>query len=246
MGTDPKHPDRRSEVNPWLQTEATTGNPAKDAPWYRKYFPVPTQWKYDDIDNNKDTAGAATAKPNDERYTSRAVNWRTDIRATQTDGLGLPQGKTAPSWTLNWNKDIYIDLVKDVQELIDDCDLDCQAKGSQLTAIAGLNSLALFFIMIQALFMFIGTWKSWARIFQVYCNFFTCIFQFAILCVSAAMLFTKYATFCGQSVVRTAGDIQWTMRDDYQVIVMLWATQFIWMFAFFFCGLCGAHRCSDK
>jgi hypothetical protein len=221
--TGPKWPDRRGEANPFLTTAAAGNEPARDAEWYRKGFPQPVEWIKD---NTVDTVD------DNEEYSSRVENWSTDIESVALNKL-------------NWKKDIYIDLLKDIQELIDDCDLDCQSKGSQMTLIAGLNSLSLFFIMIQALLMFIGTWRKYVRIFQVYCNIFTCVFQLVILIVSGALLFTKYAAFCGKSVIRTAGWVQWTMKDDYDMTIMLWATQFIWMFIFFCCGLCSAHK-SEK
>lgn len=161
-------------------------------------------------------------------------NWQTNIKPAQLVDF---------SEKINWKDDIFNDLMKDVTEIIDDCDIDCQAKGSQLSVVHLLNSLALFFIQIQAILMFIGTWRSTARICQVYCNFFTCLFQFAVIITSMALLFSKYSAFCGKSVIRTAGDsLLWTMKDDYDMAVGLVLTQIIWMFAFFFCGLCSADR----
>jgi len=119
---------------------------------------------------------------------SGVVNWSTNIK---------PAANVNSSEKINWKDDIFNDLMKDVAEIIDDCDIDCQAKGSQLSVVHLLNSLALFFIQIQAILMFIGTWRSNVRIFQVYCNFFTCLFQFAVIITSFALLFSKYSAFCG-------------------------------------------------
>ena len=40
---------------------------------------------------------------------------------------------------MNWaDEDLYRDFLKDWIDLFEDCDIDCQARGSQLTTIAGL------------------------------------------------------------------------------------------------------------
>ena len=125
--------------------------------------------------------------------------------------------------------------------------MDCQAKGSQMTLVAILNSTALALICVNALCMFAGTWRASSRIFSVYCTFFSCLFQFAILVTSGVLLFTPYARMCGYSLTKTFSDsFMWTMRDDYSTVVTLWATQFIWMFVFVCFGMCSAMKTDDK
>ena len=151
------------------------------------------------------------------------MNWSGDISATGSYKIA--------------DEDLYKNWLKAYVDMVEDCDPECQAKGSQMTLVGLLNSIALGFICINAFCMFAGTWRHRARIFSVYCTFFSCLFQFAVLVTSGVFLFTPFAMFCAGSLVQTAGKgIQWTMADDYATTVTLWATQFIWMFVFLFIG----------
>ena len=125
-----------------------------------------------------------------------------------------------------------------------DCDIDCQAKGSQLTLVASLNEASLALIVFNALLGIWGGWSAIGRVSQTYCTFLACTFQLAILIVCATMLFTPYAKMCYTSLYPTAGEENglWTMHDDYMTVVTLWGTQFVWVFVFLFIGLCGAVR----
>ena len=42
-------------------------------------------------------------------------------------------------------------------DLFEDCDIDCQATGSQLTTVAGLMGLSYGIVCLNAIFMFCGT-----------------------------------------------------------------------------------------
>ena len=55
-----------------------------------------------------------------------------------------------------YNKDIYRDYLDDWITMVDDCDIDCQAKGSQMTLFATLMGTLFGLIGLNALFMFIG------------------------------------------------------------------------------------------
>jgi len=135
-------------------------------------------------------------------------------------------------------------------ESMKDCDMDCQAKGSQLSLVAALNVASLTLIFLNGLLGIWGGWSAFSRVAQTYFNIFTCMFQLAILFTCSAMLFTPYAMQCYTSLFPTAGGFSddstgftlWTMHDDYVMIIVLWASQFIWMFIFFFIGMCGAYR----
>jgi len=124
-----------------------------------------------------------------------------------------------------------------------DCDLDCQAKGSQLTVVAALNVASLALIVFNSLMGILGGWNKCGRITQTYCSFVACFLQLAVLISCGAMLITPYAFTCYGSMQPTfTKDSMWTMHDDYLTVLILWATQFIWMFIFFVIGMCGAFR----
>ena len=125
---------------------------------------------------------------------------------------------------------------------MDDCDIDCQRAGTQLTLIATLMGVAYGIVGLNALFMFIGTWRYRWRICSIYCTFFACFFQFFILCVVGALLFTKTNAICARSLFNTATGMPWTMADDFYVTFVIWIASFIWMFVFVCCGMCSAFR----
>ena len=99
-----------------------------------------------------------------------------------------------------------------------------------MTVIATLQSLAWSLIMINAILMVMGAWFWMVRAFSLYCTYFACLFQFIMLIASGTMMFTDYAKMCGRSIVKTAGaDDLWTMADEYNSTVSLWATSWIMM-----------------
>ena len=139
-------------------------------------------------------------------------------------------------------KEVFVDSLKAYINIVDDCDTDCQKLGGGLSVVAGINQISLGFVMLNFLCMFIGTWRWRARVFSTYCTFVSCFVQFIILIVSATMLFTDYASMCARSMTSTAGDLQWTMADDWQNIVTAWATQWVWMFIWLCVGMCQQYR----
>jgi len=159
-------------------------------------------------------------------------DWTLDIR---TEG------------SMNWaGEDLYKDILKAKIELYEDCDLDCQKRGSGMTIVAILNQTVLGLIGLNALFMFIGTWRYRWRACSVYCTIAMCMFQFIVLIVSATMLFSKYTmTLCATSLTSTAPDFMWSMADDVNINVQLWGAQLILMFCFVCCGFCSAYKADD-
>lgn len=154
---------------------------------------------------------------------------------------------TAPnSWQFA-NEDAWLDWEEARLDLWEDCDLDCQAAGSQMSLVASLNGTALGFIGLNALFMFIGTWRYRWRVCSIYCTLFACLFQFAVIITSATMLFSSYTTvMCATSLTNTmGGSLPWYMADDWAVNVMLWVGQIFLMFGFLACGLCSAMKSED-
>ena len=132
--------------------------------------------------------------------------------------------------------------MKEKIELYEDCDVDCLAKGSQLTTIAVLMSVAYSVIGLNAIGMFIGTWRYGFRICSVYCTFIACMLQFALLIAVGAMLFTKYNVICGRSLYPTHNYYLYTMNDDFYWTFSSWVVSWIWMFVFVCCGMCSSYR----
>ena len=135
-----------------------------------------------------------------------------------------------------------------IGDMIDlgDCDMDCQANGSQLTLVAALNEASLALIVANGLLGIWGGWSPVGRMSQTYCTFLAFTFQLVILIVCGTMLFTPFAKTCYSSLFPTAGDYSmWTMHDDYIMVVVLWGTQFIWLFIFACIGLCGAVKSEE-
>ena len=105
------------------------------------------------------------------------------------------------SGSTNWSDgDLYKDLLKDKIDLFEDCDADCHAKGSQLTIMGVLMSVMYTIVGLNALAMFIGTWRYRWRICSVYCTFVACMIQFALLIAVGALMFTKYNAVCARSL----------------------------------------------
>lgn len=112
-----------------------------------------------------------------------------------------------------------------------------------MSIVASLNGTALGIIGLNAVFMFIGTWRYRWRVCSIYCTLFACLFQFAIIVTSATMLFSSYTlVMCAPSLTETAPGMPWYMADDWTVNVMLWIAQIFLMFGFLACGLCSAMK----
>ena len=87
-----------------------------------------------------------------------------------------------------WETEMYRDLMRDYVDMVDDCDIDCQARGSQLTLVAVLLGAVYGLVCLNALFMFIGTWRYRFRICSVYFTMFVCLFQFAVIVATGVIL----------------------------------------------------------
>jgi len=159
------------------------------------------------------------------------VNWSTNVKAVH------PMHQLAPLPPKLDLSDDFALMKRNLKHLetMKDCDLDCQAKGSQLSLVAALNVASLTLIVLNGLLGIWGGWSALSRVAQTYFNIFTCLFQLAILITCGTMLFPT----AGE---QSTGFTLWTMRDDYVMIITLWGTQFIWLFVFFFIGMCGAYR----
>jgi len=134
--------------------------------------------------------------------------------------------------------ELYRDLVKDYIDMVDTCDIDCQARGSQLTIVAILMNVVYSLVCLNALFMFIGTWRPYFRICSTYFTWFVCLFQFCVLVATGTILDSKYNRVCMRSMTQTWGVGIWTMADDFFVTGSLWVLSFFLMIGFVCCAGC--------
>jgi len=156
----------------------------------------------------------------------RAKAWDTEISVTGQ---------------INWSdKELTTALNNARVDLQDDCDMDCQKRGSSLSAVAALMSTAYGIIALNALFMFIGAWRYRWRVCSVYCTMCACLVQVVILMLTAVMLTGKYNTVCMHSLTNTFEGSRWTMNDDFQMTFNLWFVSWILMLPFVCCGMCSA------
>ena len=147
------------------------------------------------------------------------------------------------SGSINWaNNDLNMELIQAFIDLANDCDMDCQKNGSQLTTIGILMGSAFGLIALNSLFMLIGAWRYRWRVCSVYCTFVACMLQFALTVASATMLFTKYNNVCGRSLTNTFAGFRWTMNDDVTMTFNFWLCSLILMFPFLCCGMCSTYQ----
>ena len=149
----------------------------------------------------------------------------------------------------NWNDvDLYRDFRRDWLETIETCDVDCQAKGSQLTLIAGLLGLVYGLVGLNALAMFIGTWRYRWRVCSAYFTAVICMFQLCVLIATGCLMFTKYNGICARSMRKTSvwdGAFIWTMSDDFYMTFSLWIASFFTMFGFVHCSSEQVRQCKN-
>ena len=65
-------------------------------------------------------------------------------------------------------------MLKAINDLAEDCDMDCQRRGTQLTVVAILMSTAYGIIAVNALLMLAGTWVVYARVISIFCSMAAC------------------------------------------------------------------------
>ena len=66
------------------------------------------------------------------------------------------------------DRDVYKDYLSDFINMVEDCDIDCQAKGSQLTPIAFLMVISHGVVLLNALFMLLGSVMTFFRVVTIY------------------------------------------------------------------------------
>lgn len=108
-----------------------------------------------------------------------------------------------------------------------------------MTAIASLMGFVYGIIGLNALFMFIGTWRPNWRVCSVYCTLCTCVCQLITLIIVATMLFTPYNNICSRSLYPSWGpSLPYYMADDFYWTYTLWIASIITMFIFCCIGMC--------
>jgi len=230
-------------------TEKGTYNPAY---WEKKNAGTITPEEEETIPNKIDTPQSANVPYLDKFSTTTQDTDNPDAPEDLRNDANIKRNDTPwrQSWDtsiridgkMNWaDENLYRDLLKDYIALGEDCDVDCQANGSQLTTIAGLMGAVYGLVALNAVFMFIGTWRYKWRVCSIYMTFGVCLFQLAATIAAGALLFTKYNAICARSIRETMGDGNlWSMADDFYITFSLWITSFIAMFCFLCCGLCSA------
>lgn len=211
-------------------------------------------------DVNKVTAGAATdfyLQREDGSYSYQSgINGWWNVKDEQSyvetwAAPGVPTGNYEASkstdlridGTWGWSdKSIYVNQLEAWVEMREDCDKDCQARGSQLSIVGVLMGTVYSLVALNALFMFIGAWRYRWRACSLYCTMFTCLFHLFVTIACGALLMTKYNAVCSLSMYWTNETMRWTMRDDFAVTTTLWGGSFVTCFIFLCCGMCSAYK----
>ena len=111
--------------------------------------------------------------------------------------------------------DFYKNYLKNEIALMEDCDTDCQQKGSQMTSVARLNKILFEIIVANAAIMFLGAFFYEFRVVSVCSTPSVALIYVYIIVYTWSLLNSPYAIFCSHSMQDTTGDHKWTMRDDY-------------------------------
>lgn len=138
-----------------------------------------------------------------------------------------------------YEEDLYVDYLEDYITMVEDCDVECQATGSNMTAIASLMGFVYGIVGLNSLFMFIGTWRANWRVCSVFCTIATCFCTFIVLIIVATMLFTSYNAVCARSLYPAWGEsVPYTMADDFYWTFFIYILTWIFMFVFACIGMC--------
>ena len=127
--------------------------------------------------------------------------------------------------------------------MVDDCDIECQQKGSQLSVVATLLSIPYGLFGLSGIMMIIGNVTPNCRVGALFCSLCSGCLLFIFLLVSATMLFSQYSMVCSRSMVKTAGDgIFWYMADDWRMVWALWSISWPVLMCLCCCGCANAVK----
>lgn len=140
-----------------------------------------------------------------------------------------------------WDEDLFKEALRDKITMVDDCDIECQQKGSGLSVVATIMAIPYAMFALTGIMMALGNVTPNCRVGAIFCTFCSGLVLWIMLIVSATMIFSDYSTVCRKSMVKTAGDgIYWYMADDFQMVILLWATSWITLNLFCCCGCMNA------
>ena len=74
--------------------------------------------------------------------------------------------------------------------MVEECDIDCQQKGSQLTSIAFLMIISYSMVILNSIIMCLGSIRFFFRICATLCSMFFCCGQIVIQFMCISLLFT--------------------------------------------------------
>ncbi len=208
---------------------------------YEQYSEPQKDWN-DDYAYNKATGPIDAKAPYQVRYDSTTTNGKTVYKKTNEYRADAWDVDINVNGKINFDTPYYDELMEAKIELMEDCDIDCQKRGSQLTLIATLMGAAYGCIGLNALFMFCGAWWFYLRMCSMICTMVACLFQFAILITTGVLMMTKYNNVCMRSLTPTVEGFRWTMADDFYVTFSLWVISFFAMFIFVCCGMCSGYK----
>ena len=174
------------------------------------------------------------------------AGYREDLVRGTVNNAGFGYIESAQRWDTQlsvegkvdyYDEDLYRDMLKDFITMVDDCDIDCQQKGSGLSVVSALLAIPYAMFGLTGIMMLLGNVTAGCRVGAIFCTICSGCVLFIMLLVSATMLFSNYSAVCMKSMTKTAGDgLFWHMADDFRMVVTLWATSWIWLMCFCCCG----------
>lgn len=187
------------------------------------------------------TSGTPAYYKEGDKYIPVGSGWwtRTDTRYVASgDGFVASNGADySVTGSVNYpDLDLQKDLFKSLLDMVEDCDFDCQKKGSRMSTIAALMTSVWTFIMLQACCMCCGINMAPARIFSVYCALVNWLLQLILTAVAMSFFFTKYNAVCARSTAET-GPMDWKMFDDFMVTGSLLIFSILIMTFICMCGV---------
>ena len=76
--------------------------------------------------------------------------------------------------------EIYKNYLTRFIDMVDDCDIDCQSKGSQLTFVAFLLAISYAIVFLNSLAMLLGSVRAFWRTLTIYLSLGACVGQVVI------------------------------------------------------------------
>ncbi len=171
---------------------------------YEQYSEPQKDWN-DDYAYNKATGPIDAKAPYQVRYDSTTTNGKTVYKKTNEYRADAWDVDINVNGKINFDTPYYDELMEAKIELMEDCDIDCQQKGSQLTRVAFLLMISYSLVIINSIFMCIGSFRFFCRMCSTLCSLLICCGQIGIQLLCIGLLFSKYNSVCRYSEFKTAG-----------------------------------------